>query len=308
VRRFRIVAASAVVLMGWGLAPAPVPASDDLPSVTGEVDPVTVPRPYGLQVPAGYDEKRPTPLVVLLHGYSSDGRSQAAYFRFGALAEQETFLLATPDGTIDRLGNRFWNATDACCDFYGSGVDDVAFLDALVDGVSGRYNVDAQRVYLVGHSNGAFMAHRYACERPDRVAAIVTLAGMQWNDPARCATPAGQAPTPVSVLHVHGRADSVVGYEGGATARGAYPGARTTVGRWATPSGCTGGLTGTGQNLDLDTGVAGAETEVERYAGCGPIGIELWTIHGGSHVPAFNDTWAPSIWDFMSAHPKAAAP
>ena len=94
------------------------------------------------------------------------------------------FLYAFPDGTRDRLGNRFWNASDACCDLFQSGVDDVAYLTAVIDDMSARFHVDAKRIHLVGHSNGGFMSHRYACDRAERVAAFVSLAGDNYKDAA----------------------------------------------------------------------------------------------------------------------------
>ena len=257
-------------------------------------------RPYGLKVPAGYDGQSPVPLVLLLHGYTADGAKQAKYFGLPALANKEGFLLAYPDGTRDRLGNRFWNATDACCDFFRSGVDDVAYLDAVLDDIAARYPVDPARVFVVGHSNGAFMAHRYACDRASRVAAIVTLAGMQWKDQTNC-----RAGSPVSVLHVHGRNDETVKYDGGYTPAAAYPGAVETVGDWAASDACSGELAATGRKLDLDRTVAGDETAEQVFSGCpAGVGIGLWTIEGGGHVPAFNENWAEAIWSFMTTHPK----
>ena len=263
----------------------------------------TANRPYGLKVPAGYDSRHPIPLVVLLHGYTSNGAAQAAYFGLVAEADKAGFLLAYPDGTRDRFGNRFWNATDACCDFFRSGVDDVAYLDAVIGEISAKYPVDPARVFVVGHSNGAFMAHRYACDRAAKVAAIVTLAGMQWKDQSHCG-----AGSPVSVLHVHGRNDMTVYYGGGATPEGAYPGAVETVGDWAKKDGCTGSLTVTGRKFDLERTIPGDETDEAAWSGC-PAGaaVTLWTIEGGGHVPAFNDHWAESIWAFMATHPKVAS-
>ena len=119
-------------------------------------------RPYNFSVPAGYSASVPTPLVILLHGYGASGLLQDAYFGLRALQSTHTFLYAYPDGTVDATGNRFWNATDACCNFYNLPVDDVAYVTAIIDDVSARYNVDPHQVFLVGHSNGAFMAHRLA--------------------------------------------------------------------------------------------------------------------------------------------------
>jgi polyhydroxybutyrate depolymerase len=256
-------------------------------------------RPYDLQVPSGYDAGTPTPLVVLLHGYTSNGVNQKAYFHIGPVAERRGFLLAAPDGTVNPLGARFWNATDACCNFFGSDVDDVAYLESVIDEISQQYNVDGDRVYLIGHSNGGFMAHRFACDRPGKVAAIVSLAGAQWKDPSRCA-PDG----PVHVLQVHGDEDGTIEYGGGSTPGGPYPGAVETVTTWAGKNGCTGALDETGEALDIEAELEGAETTVSRYSGCGAGAVELWTILGGSHVPAFDETWPEAAWSFMDAHPK----
>ena len=111
----------------------------------------------------------------------------------------------------------------------------------------------------------------------------------------------------MSVLHVHGRNDTTVGYQGGATPEGAYPGAVETVGDWAAKDRCTGSLTVTGHKRDLDQSVPGDETDEATWSGCpSGVSVTLWTIEGGGHVPAFNGNWAPAIWDFLAAHPKPA--
>ena len=291
-----VVAISALVAGAFALpaaGPAVAGAAPAAPSPTAN-------RPYGVKVPSGYDGRTAIPLVVLLHGYTSSGAAQAAYFGLSDEADKARFLLATPDGRRDLLGNRFWNATDACCDFFHTGVDDVAYIDAVISEIKAKYPVDPARIFLVGHSNGAFMAHRFACDRAGEVAAIVTLAGMTWKDQGHC--PAG---SPVSVLHVHGRNDSTIVYNGGATPEGAYPGAIETVGDWAAKDGCSGALAPTGRKLDLDSTVPGDETVEQATAACpGGVAVDLWTIEGAGHVPAFNGNWADAIWAFMAAHPK----
>jgi polyhydroxybutyrate depolymerase len=263
-------------------------------------DPLILERPYDLDVPDAYDPATPTPLLVVLHGYGANGLGQAAFFRARFGAEDHGFLLAYPDGTVDEDGKPFWNATDACCDYFASEVDDVAYLLAVVDDVSARYHVDARRVYLMGHSNGGYMAHRLACEHPGRFAAIASLAGVVWNDPARC-TPG----EPIHVLQLHGDADESVRYEGGVSRSGAtYPSAPGTVARWAEENGC--GETSSGEaDVDLDDQVAGAETARLRRHGC-PAGgaVELWTMRGVGHQPSFTPGFFDTVWAWLEAHPK----
>jgi polyhydroxybutyrate depolymerase len=253
-------------------------------------------RPYGFLAPASYRASTPTPLLIVLHGYGSSGRQHAEYFGLLADAEEHGYLLAYPDGTFDRAGNRFWNATDGCCNFYGSTVDDVAYLGAVIDDVAAHYAVDPKRVYVVGHSNGGFMAHRLACEIGGRLAAIVSLAGATWLNPATCG-----AANPVNILEVHGDADETIPYTG----RPNYPSAPQTVAIWAQKNRCAGAIASLGPNKDLDTQLPGPETRIESYAGCPPDGAAgLWTIQGGRHSPTLGPAWADELWAYFSTHSK----
>ncbi len=260
-------------------------------------------RPASLEVPAGYDPKLPTPLVLVLHGYGGQGREHAAHLGYLDLPRRERVLVLTPDGTEDSSGRRFWNASDACCDFESRGVDDVAYLTGLVAEVGRRFSVDARRVYVVGHSNGGYMAHRLACEGADTFAAIVSLAGAAPDALAVC-----EPKQAVSVLQLHGDRDDVVLFEGGARVvgkgKGSYPGARTTVARAAVRNGCGSALVPSGQTFDLDASLSGQETRVARHACPKGLDAELWTIEGGGHMPKLTSEFADRTWRWLQAHPK----
>jgi polyhydroxybutyrate depolymerase len=262
-------------------------------------NPLVTARPYHFKAPSGYDSSKPTPLLVMLHGYSVDSIWEDNYLHLSALAESKTMLYAYPDGTKDAKGNRFWNADDACCNVFGAKVDDVAYIAAVIDDVASKYNVDAKRVYVVGHSNGAFMAHRLACDLAPKIAAVVALAGDVWLDATRC------APTvPVAVAQIHGDADQTILYDGGTFAGlSPYPAAKDSVATWGAKDTCSGALTDTGTTLDLVSTVAGAETSVARFA-CSAGAAELWTMHGAGHIPALTPAFATAIGDFLSAHAK----
>ena len=278
-------------------------ASDDVketataPDTNVPIDPADLPgtidedRPAPLRVPAGWDGESPLPLVILLHGYGATGPVQDAYFGVGDRVDTLGFALLTPDGTMDGGGSRFWNATDACCDFEGSNVDDVAYLDGLVDEVQEMLPVD--RVYFLGHSNGGFMSYRMACESSERVTAIASLAGATFLDESDCAASEG-----VDVLQIHGTNDTTILYDGTPY----YPGAEETVQRWADRSGCAAPPTEIG-TADLDGFVDGAETVMLRYAdGCG-ADAELWRMDASGHIPAVNDAFADGVLGWLLAHP-----
>lgn len=286
---------------------APVTTSTTTVRPTGTLTTVDGPqgRPFELYVPAGYRDDVAVPLVVVLHGYTASAVLQELYFGVRPLADEYGFISVHPDGTPDARGNRFWNATDACCDFGAIGVDDAAYLASVIEQVRASYRVDAQRIYLFGHSNGGFMSFRMACDHPGTIAAIASLAGAGLTDPASCA---GSAP--VSVLQIHGTDDNVIEYDGGELVGDPYPGAIDTVTAWAAVNGCSGVLAPATDDagavrLDLEADLPGADTDVERVGGCPDGGaVELWTIRDGGHVPELSSTFTAEVVEFLLAHPK----
>lgn len=250
-------------------------------------------------VPEDYEEAVPAPLIILLHGYSSNGATQESYMRFRRLVDEFGFLYVHPDGTFDRVGNRFWNATDACCNFFNSGIDDSGYVRKIIDTLRDSYAIDGRRIYVVGHSNGGFMSYRLACDHAETIAAIASLAGATFLEEDDC-TPA----VPVHVLQIHGDQDNTVLYDGGCFTK-CYPGAIDSVETWVAYDGCET-TTEEGDPLDLDRDLPGDETTVLRYrSGCQPGGSgELWTIVDGSHVPDLSDGFSRRVVEWFLAHPK----
>ncbi len=261
-------------------------------------------RPFRLQVPAAYDAGRPVPLVVGLHGYGSNGARVAAQLGLSTTSERRGWLLALPDGTVDSRGRRFWNASSACCNIDDAEVDDVGYLSDVVGAVADRYAVDPARVYVAGLSNGGFMAHRLACERSDLVSAVVAVAGTTATGPLGCRPSEG-----VSVLQVHGTADEVIRYDGGALLPGRrYASATATVEGWRTREHCreTGRA---GTPLDSDASLPGAETSRTTWSGCDDAAaVSLWTVTGGVHSPQVTDDFADAVGGWLAHHDAARRP
>jgi polyhydroxybutyrate depolymerase len=242
-------------------------------------------RPVTLQVPAQLDEDRAYPLVMILHGFGANGTLQQAYFGLRDLATRGDAFVLAPEGTLDSSGRQFWNADPMCCDFEGLEPDDVGYIGGLIEDVQERWPVDPGAVFLVGHSNGGFMSYRLACERADLFAAILALAGSAASVPC-------QPEQPVSILHIHGTADDIVPYSV------AVP----SVTQWTGLDGCSGART-RGADLDLEAGLAGAETKTEITGGCPADGaVDLWTLEGAGHIPAFGAAFAPAAWQWLTEH------
>jgi len=245
-------------------------------------------RPYDLRVPNS--GSGPRPLIVLLHGFSANAQLQDLLLPFSRDVDSRGFLYALPNGTLDHEGKRFWNTLGACCNFDHAAVDDVAFLRKVIADVKANHAVDPKRVFVIGHSNGGFMALRLACDAPDIVAAVVSLAGA-----ASTPCPSGR---PVDVLTIHGTEDDTIAFNGGSTELGTYPSAAKTIAQLGASNGCSGSLTPAGTSDFL--GDAAEETKRAATEGCPPRGrADLWTVEGAGHVPIFNDAFRTSVLDWL---------
>ena len=235
-------------------------------------------RRAALVAPFGADPAQDLPLIIALHGYGSNVWEYSQYVGLIGRINLDRFLLLMPNGTRDSDGNRFWNATDYCCDFEDSEVDDVQYLRSLIDEASELVRVGS--IFAVGHSNGGFMSFRLACESLPGLAGIVSLAGTTFSDESHCADA-----VPVSMLQIHGDADDVILYDGDE-----YPGAPETVMRWVRRMGCDFNNAETLDDIDVDVAIQGIDTRIVRYRqGCAEgVTIEHWRIVGGEHTPQFD--------------------
>jgi polyhydroxybutyrate depolymerase len=228
-------------------------------------------RQYKVHVPPSYDPNLPTPLVFCFHGlgqnavmFCVDGANMVAQ------ADARGYLLVMPTG----FGNS-WNAGTCCGDASARALDDVALVRAILDEVGTHLNVDLDRVYATGFSNGGYLSLRLACDAADRVAAVAPAsAAIGTNDRGggtnpnsdfvRCAPSAA-----VSVLAIHGTQDSLVPYS-------MFP---PSLAELARTNGCAAT-----QNLATDLPNAG-DTQCVSYDACAP-GVEVTgcTVTGGGHV------------------------
>jgi len=269
-------------------------------------------RAYDLIEPTSYDKTKPAPLLVEIHGFFDAAYTMTPWLveesenHFAAEADARGVLLALVHAQIDPVINHFaWNATDSCCDFDDLGTNDVGYVMAVIDDIAKDHAVDPKRIFVFGHSNGAFMANRLGCDEADRFAGVVSLAGATYKDQSKCA-----ASAPIAFLQVHGDADELIPYAGGPPEGIAVlppaPGAVETTRDWAVKNRCELDGDTSGPAIDVVTDLDGAETTKLVFAkGCEANGqTELWTIHGGVHSPAFGAAWAPAVFDFLMAHPK----
>ncbi len=159
--------------------------------------------------------------MVALHGAFSTAKKMEVVSGFSRLADREEFIAVYPNGIGLYTLLRHWNSGHCCGAARQKNIDDVAFLEAVIEHVCNRLKVDRSRIFMAGMSNGGMMTYRFAAERSTLVAAAAVVAGTIGGKPSadepEWRIPVPGAPVPLIVFH--GRDDQSVPYEGGLDVR-----------------------------------------------------------------------------------------
>jgi polyhydroxybutyrate depolymerase len=259
-------------------------------------------REYLLYVPRSYDPSKPTPLVISMHGAGGWPTQQMELSEWNRLAERERFIVVYPSGA-DTPGPRVWGV--------GTGprlTKDVRFISELIDKLEATYNIDRERIYANGFSNGGGMTFVLSCTLSDRIAAFGMVGAAQTLPWSWC-----KDNRPVPMIDFHGTADRFAFYNGGQSwvAPAPFPAVPTWTKKWARRNRC--------RPNPIDSAVAPDVTRRE-YMNCAADGdVVLYTVHGGGHqwfggelLPEFfvgpmsRSIDATSVmWAFFRAHPLA---
>ena len=239
----------------------------ELSGVAGQGENV---RQYKVHVPEGYDPKVPAPVVFCIHGLGQDA---LLFCVTGAAmntkSDQAGFVLVMPNGYQNS-----WNAGTCCGGASTEMLDDVALFRAIFAEVGKHVNVDLDRVYATGLSNGGYMSYRLACDAADIFTAVAPgAAAIGTNDIGGGTNTASdftmcKPSQPISILDIHGTQDPLIPYSLQAP----------TISRMAMNDGC--GTT----TAPASQPVSGGDTKCVSSEGC-PSGIELTacTIENGGH-------------------------
>lgn len=172
------------------------------------------------------------PVVFLLHGFSDGPVEVRTSGDWANAVVRHRFILVTPTGVAGS-----WNAGGCCGIAKGTGIDDVSYLGSLIGDIGRRPDVDPDRIFMAGFSNGGMMTYRFLCVGSDLLAGAASVSGSKVID---CAPK-----TPLPILHVHGTADDTVPYEGGAGPLAAllgssFPPVPQMIADVVADDGCTG--------------------------------------------------------------------
>jgi polyhydroxybutyrate depolymerase len=283
-------------------------------------------RYYLVYVPESYNDNIPTPVVLNFHGGGGSAEGHQITSGMNEKAASAGFIAVYPagsrrDGEPFKLFNRFWNVEEGPNGAYYadsdpiSRIDDIGYVDKLLDDLASKFNVDKERIYATDLSNGGILAHLIACRLTHRIAAIAPVAAPYWGYPEECAGAVGS----VSVILFHGTSDVCAPYDGGISQCSskeaidrAFISAQETTDIWVNTNNCASSKIMTYQQ---------GEVTCETYGACANNSkVALCTIEGGGHtwpggkpytLPGLNigkttfDIDAnDAMWEFFEKHPK----
>ena len=258
------------------------------------------------------DFKPGASLVLVFHGGGGDGpmARDGTGHEFDLLADRHGFVVVYPDGLA-----MSWNGCRKLQNRIAErrGIDDVGFVDAIIEEEAVRRGIDRKRVFALGHSNGGALAYRLGLERPDKFAGIAAISS---NLPAGDNFDCQPRNAPIPVMIINGTADPVSAYDGGSSARGTYRGRMLSTDATVQYFATLNGLSAPADIARLAHVNPSDRTWVERVSWTAPgkAPVVLYTIHGGGHVvpqPYYRypqivgaqtgDLDAPAvIWEFFS--------
>ncbi len=249
-----------------------------------EVDGET--REYLIYIPNSYDTIKSVPLLLNFHGFGGSANEFMNDADMRSLAASYSFILVYPQGSsLD--GFSHWNA----CPIGGdnkSDADDFGFVEAIINKVSSQYNIDVERIYSAGYSNGGMMAYGLANYRSDLIAAVASVSGAMLD----CI---GSTSHPMPVVHLHGTSDGVLPYNGSND----WNSVQSTLDHWINFNNTT-------TNPTVST-VNSEGTTIEHYVygqGDRSVSVEHYKYIGGDHVwfrAAFQGrNTSELVWDFVS--------
>jgi polyhydroxybutyrate depolymerase len=263
-------------------------------------------RSYFVHIPKKSDGKTPMPVVLALHGAAMNGPMMTAFCGLNKKADEAGFIAVYPSGTGMGIF-LVWNAGGRTCK---DRADDVAYIRAVLDDLSGVVKVDPKRVYATGMSNGAMMCYLLAAELSDRIAAIAPIGGtmaIERANPKR----------PVPVIHFHGTADTFVPFNGpgkGSPKFMKLKSVEDSIQTWVKIDGCAEKP----ESVSLPDKAKDGTTIERKTYGRGKDGAEvvLFVIKGGGHTwpgqeppvgfigkATKNISANDLLWEFFQKHP-----
>jgi len=270
-------------------------------------------RLFYLYVPKNLPKNQKYPLVFVFHGGRGNARRTDRTLKFSQLASKEKFIVVYPESVG---GN--WNdgRKSERIRSQRENIDDIGFVNAIINSVSKKFKIDEKRIFSTGASNGGIFSHYLGAKLSDKFAAIAPVIGGIAEPLSKDFNPE----KPVSVFIIQGTKDRLVPFNGGNVARnrGRVISTERTIDLWKR------------HNKVNTEAKKGRLPDIDKTDGC-TVETFLWTegkndtvvkfykLHGGGHTWTNTKSYLPKwivgntcrdfdatieIWEFFKKHPR----
>ena len=274
-------------------------------------------RKFTVHTPTGFTNTTPVSAVFMLHGNGGTMQNSQNFTNLNSVSNTNGFLAVYPEGygIVSSWGFSWADSRGTSADI--AGIDDLGFIDKLLDTLLANYNIDINKIYICGFSNGGYMTQRFACEKNQRFAAMASLGSiMDTSLFANC-----NPQRPIPMMFVIGTNDPFVPFNGGvANGSGGLVNeiisADTLVNFWKINNNCL--VSNPSINLpDIDL-TDNSTVTLFNFTNCScNSDVKFYRINGGGHtwpgveIPLYeliagetNEDIQASVelWNFFNAH------
>lgn len=233
-------------------------------------------RKYLLHVPQNYNKNKAIPLILAFHGGMGNAEIMAEGYNLIPKSDKEGVIVAFPNGVSRFPSGKLatWNAGNCCGYAVERNSDDVSFVKAVLYDIKSKFNIDSNKIYATGMSNGGMMSYRLACEMSDTFAAITSVSGTDNYDECN-------PKKPISVMHIHGLKDDHVLFYGGCgpacniESETGFVSVPDTISKWVERNNC---------DTNPQRVVVNENAYYDLYSKCdGGVQVKLYVVLDGGH-------------------------
>ena len=160
-------------------------------------------RSYIVYIPASYNANSSTPILFNFHG---GGGTSSGFMNnendMRPISDTAGFIAVYPQAAIDPIdGSNAWLHKTPTTH------NDVYFIEAIIDSLSSEFNIDNDRIYACGYSEGGIFSYELGCRLNNRIAAFASVSGSMLTDSYRVSNGFGScSPShPTAVLLIPGQ-------------------------------------------------------------------------------------------------------
>lgn len=251
-------------------------------------------RTYKIYIPESINTHEYVPLVFVFHGAFGNGAGMERGTGFNQLAEDHKFIVCYPDAATEN-----WEEGCMCNKPYRLGIDDIGFVNFLIDKLSTLYKIDSKKIYAAGYSQGGLFAQNVACKLSGKFAAVAAVASSMSVQLFESCKPENK----ISLLIIHGTEDNTLPFNGLESGSFSLVSSPSAFKLWGNINGCN-----SEEKAEIlpDKGDPYISVIKRYYENCtGNIKTILYEVKGGGHSwftsPDINAT--QTIVDFFMSSP-----